>query len=338
MTTKNMDRSELYITIIGGILLFNGLLLMTLTLVTGFKNSPTAVASYIMGIVGGLVAIVRFRKAKIYGVAFCLLIMGAASILADINTILNPTGFSSTIEALLYVVSGVVLTYYALTLAIGLRTGSAKGILCLGVLAVLELLSFLMVAHRGDTLTEGEWAELLMAIEHGVIIFILTRPEMMIPPFLKRLKANSDLLYDSLSTDSSVSIDRDEAGLLTDVGDGEGWTHFENGPIERERTIRLHGHWVATEIVIQKWRGDDRPHLTVRSRDADSYGIYLSMIVESSVPITDEAGKLVKVRLYGQEGVFAEIRTTKYEEIDKGYVGTVKTFIAKRVAKQKGVS
>jgi len=331
---KQMEKSEFYIVLMGLILVFNGAFFVIKNLVVGTNDSLGELASNLIEIFGGLAAIFWFRKEMIKGVAFCLLVIGVSCICSDFEYLYDED-LIIVIESLLYVVTGVVLVYYSISLALGLKTGSAKGILCLAVLGCLELFIFLSVAHRGEPLTDNEWGSLVLAIEHSVIIFILTRKEMMLPSFTRRLRDDSDTLFNNMVTDSSLYIERADVGRLTDLADGPEWTHIEDGPIERESVVALRGQNVGTELLLQIWKGDERLHLTVRGKGTDSYRITMSMVVEQTVLFDNDAGKVCKIRLYGRDGVFADIAVNSYDEMSKGYIGTISQIIrVKKAAKE----
>lgn len=331
---KKMEKSELYITLMGVILIVDALFMIGFY-IDGLPTSVGGILSVAVAILGGLAAIKYYRQKMIAGVAFCLLIIGLVIILGDFQGMFATDENSNSILSLLYVISGFVLVYYALSLGVGLRTGSIKAIICLGVLGILELFSFLSAVRRGEQITDALWANLLMAIEHAAFIIILTRPEMLIPSFLKRLRGNSDVLFANMVTDPEVFIERKDVDRLTDISDGPEWVHLSNGPIERESVIDIHGRWVATEILLQKWKDDEKLHLTVRTKSNDSYRIALSMVVEQTVLFSNDNGAVSKIRLYGQEGVFADIIVSTEDDIAKGYFGVIKSMIPSSKAKKQ---
>lgn len=331
---KAMQKSELYISTIGVLLIINQLFVLGFA-IAGNPINVGGILSIIVGILGGLVAIVYFREKKMIGVAFCLFLIGLTIILADIERAFSTDESDNFVASLLYVVTGVVLVYHSASLAVGLKTGSAKSIVCLAVISILELYLFLSVVRRGDDLTAFDWTNLIMAIEHGAFIVILTRPEMMISPFLKRLRTNSDVLYDAMVSDPEVYVDRKDVGRLTDISDGPEWTHLDNGPIERETTVGLHSRWTATEMLLQKWKDDDRLHLTVRNKGTDSYNIVMSMVVDQTVLSKNDDGKVTKIRFYGQEGVFADVIVVSDDELTKGYIDIIKSKMAAAKAKKQ---
>ncbi len=331
---KTMKKSEVYISTIGVLLIINQLFVLAFT-IAGNPINVGGILSIIVGILGGLVAIVYFREKKMIGVAFCLFLIGFTIILADIERAFSSEESDNFVASLLYVVTGVVLVYHSASMAIGLKTGSAKSIVCLAVISILELYLFLAVVRRGDDLTSLDWTNLIMAIEHGAFIFILTRPEMMITSFLRRLRTNSDVLYDSMVSDPEVYVDRNDVSRLTDIGDGPEWTHLDNGPIERETTIGLHSRWTATEMLLQKWKDDERLHLTVRNKGTDSYNIIMSMVVEQTILFKNDEGKVTKIRFYGQEGMFADVKVVAEDEITKGYIDLIRYKAAAAKAKKQ---
>ena len=311
-----MTKTELYISTMGVLLIVTQMILVGFIL-TGYSVSVGGILAIIVSALGGLAAVLRHRKEKLTGIAFCLFVIGLSTILSDFEMMFSTEEGAEPLLSLLYVAAGAVLVYYSYSLYLGLRTGSAKGIICLAVLALMELSSFVFAVRRGDTLNEWHWFNLVLAVDHVIFIFILTRPEMMLPTFLKRLRTNSDTLYDSMVSDPEVYVDRKDVDRLTDIADGPEWTHLESGPIERESVVDLHGQRVGTELLLQIWKGDERLHLTVRSRGTDSYGIAMSMVVDQTVLLRNEAGDVTKIRLYGQEGVFADIRVSA-EDTRKG--------------------
>jgi len=61
----------------------------------------------------------------------------------------------------------------------------------------------------------------------------------------------------------------------------------------------------------------------------------MSMVVEQTVLFDNDAGKVCKIRLYGRDGVFADIAVNSYDEMSKGYIGTISQIIrVKKAAKE----
>ena len=326
-----MKRTEILISLMGAALFFCGVFFIIYSSVKGVTLVPGAMTAFIIDIIGGILAIVYFRKDMQKGVAFCLLILGISTILSQSYHILQMADLYMAASSMLYVATGAVLVYYAIVLFLGINSGSLKAIICLGVLAGLELLPVLIEIHNDKSFSyimENYNGDLVLIIVQVIFIIILTRKELMLPTFLRRLRDNTDHVYDNMGSDPDAFIMREDLGRITDTSDGDGWTHIDNGPVERESVITLNGDESKTELLLQMWRGDERLHLTLRSRNTESYRVIMSIVVEQSVMNDDGS----KIRLYGTDGMFADIRVRDREDVRIGYVGTVKKKVKERKA------
>ena len=61
----------------------------------------------------------------------------------------------------------------------------------------------------------------------------------------------------------------------------------------------------------------------------------MSMVVEQTILFNNDKGVVSKIRLYGQEGVFADILVSTEDEVAKGYVGVIKSMISSSKAKKQ---
>ena len=97
---------------------------------------------------------------------------------------------------------------------------------------------------------------------------------------------------------------------------------------------RKRGNKPGVELLLQKWNGDERMHLCVRTKGLGTYRIVLTMPIEQTVMNGDE-GTASKVRFYGADGMFADVVIMNPEDINKGYIGILKDFSKKKKTEEE---
>jgi hypothetical protein len=229
------------------------------------------------------------------------------------------------------------MIYYGMSLFIGIKSGSMKCIVCIAALILIEVIFPLLQLHRGMPFFDVlyEYSDILIyMLLHVMLVIILTRKEMKIPSFQKRIVKNSDIIFDQMVTDPDTYIMRSDLPKLLSTEDGPEWVHIEGGPIERELAVPLQGNKPGVELLLQKWNGDERMHLCVRTKGLGTYRIVLTMPIEQTVMNGDE-GTASKVRFYGADGMFADVVIMNPEDINKGYIGILKDFSKKKKTEEE---
>lgn len=330
-----MKKTETWITILAAIMLITGVYFVIRCL------QDTIVLLEVVGFavqaLGGVILLKWFRSKLVKGVAVALMVVGVSNILVYFQYLYTDVETGSFIFAILYVVAGAVMIYYGMSLFIGIKSGSMKCIVCIAALILIEIIFPLLQLHRGMPFFDVlyEYSDILIyMLLHVMLVIILTRNEMKIPSFQKRIVKNSDVIFDQMVTDPDTYIMRSDLPKLLSTEDGPEWVHIEGGPIERELAVPLQGNKPGVELLLQKWNGDERMHLCVRTKGLGTYRIVLTMPIEQTVMNGDE-GTASKVRFYGADGMFADVVIMNPEDINKGYIGILKDFSKKKKTEEE---
>ena len=330
-----MKKTETWITILAAIMLITGVYFVIRCL------QDTIVLLEVVGFavqaLGGVILLKWFRSKLVKGVAVALMVVGVSNILVYFQYLYTDVETGSFIFAILYVVAGAVMIYYGMSLFIGIKSGSMKCIVCIAALILIEIIFPLLQLHRGMPFFDVlyEYSDILIyMLLHVMLVIILTRNEMKIPSFQKRIVKDSDVIFDQMVTDPDTYIMRSDLPKLLSTEDGPEWVHIEGGPVERELAVPLQGNKPGVELLLQKWNGDERMHLCVRTKGLGTYRIVLTMPIEQTVMNGDE-GTASKVRFYGADGMFADVVIMNPEDIDKGYIGILKDFSKKKKTEEE---
>lgn len=330
-----MKKTETWITILAAIMLITGVYFVIRCL------QDTIVLLEVVGFavqaLGGVILLKWFRSKLVKGVAVALMVVGVSNILVYFQYLYTDVETGSFIFAILYVVAGAVMIYYGMSLFIGIKSGSMKCIVCIAALILIEIIFPLLQLHRGMPFFDVlyEYSDILIyMLLHVMLVIILTRNEMKIPSFQKRIVKDSDVIFDQMVTDPDTYIMRSDLPKLLSSEDGPEWVHIEGGPVERELAVPLQGNRPGEELLLQKWNGDERMHLCVRTKGLGTYRIVLTMPIEQTVMNGDE-GTASKVRFYGADGMFADVVIMNPEDIDKGYIGILKDFSKKKKTEEE---
>lgn len=330
-----MKKTETWITILAAVMLITGVYFVIRCL------QDTIVLLEVVGFavqaLGGVILLKWFRSKLVKGVAVALMVVGVSNILVYFQYLYTDVETGSFIFAILYVVAGAVMIYYGMSLFIGIKSGSMKCIVCIAALILIEIIFPLLQLHRGMPFFDVlyEYSDILIyMLLHVMLVIILTRNEMKIPSFQKRIVKDSDVIFDQMVTDPDTYIMRSDLPKLLSTEDGPEWVHIEGGPVERELAIPLQGNRPGEELLLQKWNGDERMHLCVRTKGLGTYRIVLTMPIEQTVMNGDE-GTASKVRFYGADGMFADVVIMNPEDIDKGYIGILKDFSKKKKTEEE---
>lgn len=315
------------------VIILCGLYFLVRTITNSADYTPGKIFGNIVTVVGGTIAIVFFRHDIRMGTAVNLMTLGIAYIMSDIFVIVTMRGMLNALDSLTYVVCGIVLLYYGLSLFVGISSGSIKAFIPLAVLSALELIPIIVSLHKGMFILQAlmMYADVIvLLIMNILLLIILSRKDMMLPTFVKGVRTCSDQLFSEMSTDPKAYINRYNLKTMMDLENTVGWKMMESGPIERERIIPLFDNRGETEIVLQIWRNDPRLHLTVRRTMESSYNILLSFVAEQLVLDDPEPENATRVRIYGTDGMFVDLSVKDRGEIKVGYIGTIKRKIQKK--------
>ena len=318
-----MNKQEILTILAGAVITASGIYFVcTGTSFMGRNGSEDLFSSIIL-IVGGIISAL-FRKDVKNASASILFTIGVSTAIGSIHLVENTSNTVDLILGDVYLILSMVITYYGLTMAFNTTSGNSKGVVCVGILAAMEIFPTLYRWYMGDDvmmLVETDVDKLAYGVFHMAVVLIFSRKEMRLDSIDKRLLNNSTYLFNDKGTDPDCYIDRpDMIAMLNDPE--EGWVRCDVGPISEERTVPLQN----TELCLrlQRWAGDERIHLAVAEKDSDAYTVPLSFAVESVVLDTGDCETAGKIRFYGNAGVFVEITVRNKADEKKGYVDTLK--------------
>ncbi len=323
-----MKRSEMLTMLVGLVITLGGLFFLVTKLLDTAGSISGEVPSGLIMVVGGILVITRFRKNLKNATIVTLLILAVSTIIGNVYYLTMAPERMDAILTTVNLVASVILIYVAFSLFFNTTAGSIKGILVLGIMVILEMFPTLYGIYMGAGFIEQiveDRDSLAYGIIHLVVLVILTRDDMMIETLQKRLSRNATYLYDAMCTPAECYIDVRDLDAVLD-GSQDGWVHYESGPIESEKTVRLQKADIC--LHLQKWRGDQKQHIAIAAADSDSYSIPLSFTVESMV-LDKERPDTSKIRFYGETGVFVDILVKDIEDERKGYVGTIRAYAKK---------
>lgn len=282
-------------------------------------------ASDLILIIGGIVTITLFKVGLKASIASSLFALSASMLIISL-----PQMFSDDprvyILAIVFVVSSIVIIYYSISIIVVTAPSSMKAIILVALMAVADFLPFLLEVHNGMFILNAIMTysdNLVRTLMYGTLVFILTRKGIMLDSSVKRLRKNSEVVYSAFCTDPESYINRYGVRTLM-TQDDVGWIHLESGPIEMERVIPLFSRNQVTEILLQRWKGDPKLHLTIRNRRAYSYTIIMSFVVEKIVLNGDDIASSNRVRLYGSDGLFIDINVMDPYERKMGYIEIIR--------------
>jgi len=318
-----MKRNEILTVLMGIIISITGIYFLIRDINGDVQPVPGEVLSDVMLIVGGACVALFFRKDLRNGTALSMFTLGASMVAGNIYYALEASEDTQTIFSDVYLILSAVMIYYSISLVFHSTAGSTKGLVCIGVLALIEFGPMCYRIYLGADVipTIGDNIDnLVSGIMHLTVVFILTRKGMLLETPTKRLNRNSKLLSDNMCSPSQAFIDVHDIDTILD--DSQGWTQFDKGPIISQKTIRLYNTDVGLDL--QRWKGDDRTYLSVRVLDVDSYEVPLSFPIESIVLDDEDRSNATRMRFYGNDGVFVDIVIKDFEKEKKGYIDTVK--------------
>ena len=319
-----MKRTEILTALMGLIIALTGTYFLVTRYFMEGEWEYTDLASYIILIVGGAIVTLFCRKDIRKGIIAALLTIGISTIVDYSYYFLFSDDIVFVAFSNVYLIVSVVLIYYAISLMFHTSAGSIKGIVCLGILALFEFFPTLYLIYMGGeplTLVEENLDMIAYGVMHITVVLILSRKDMLLETLSKRIDRNSKCVYGNACTPADAYIDRPDLSILLD-GTDTGWEYFDSGPIECERPIRLYR--TDMELRLQRWKNDDRMHISVCTAGSDSYKVILSMPVQSMVLDTDDRSTAERVRFYGYDGVLMDILVRNYEDEKKGYIETMR--------------
>lgn len=330
-----MNRTEALTTFMGLVIAFTGVYFLYLTFTPEYETYPGEITSDILLIAGGALLVAVLRKDLRRSTIGAMMTIALSTIVGSLYYVFNTNDVLNIALSNVFLIVSVVLIYYSISLIFNTTAGSTKGLICLGILAAVQLAPIFYRIYMGDDILE-QIKENLDRIVRGVayvtVIFILTRKDMTLENLPRRMNRNSRYLYDDMCTPSDAFIDIKDYAKLADIPE-EGWKSCKFGPIDSEMTIPLYNTDMA--IRLQRMRVGGDVHLAICSGDAESYRVALTMPIRSvKVDEPDESRK-GKVRVYGDDGVFVDILIRDLGDQPKGYIGTYRYNRDKARARKK---
>ena len=275
--------------------------------------------------IGGLTIALFFRDNIRLSVSTTMVIIGIWGITNNIWFLdLSHTYLVQWIVSILSVISCILLIYFGVSLWLETSNGTMKGIIAIGILLFMILIPIIYEMHKGTPIPvvfSNNLHQIPMTIMFIVVIFILTNKEMMLPSVTSRITQNTIAITRSLSNEAEWYISHKELAILKN-NDMKHWRHLDNaGPVEYERKMVLFG-MKGSELLLQRWKGDDRVHLNVRPLFSDSSLVNISIIVNCIIEEKDEKGETFKIRIYGNDGKFMDFMVKDPNDEHVGYIGS----------------
>jgi len=322
-----LKRSEIFITVMSVSLIVYGIIFLADNLFFSQQKVFWEILAYALVTIGGFATLFHYRKDILLGTASNLTSLGLCTLIVQLYTVMTTGNIFVSLESVTYVIGGIVLIYYGVSLFMGVYSGSIKVVVCIAIFAAVALIPIIIEIHDGIfvfKVLSDHVKDIITIVMYVILIVILTRKEMLIASFMKRIRNNSDQMYAEMCVDGGAFINRFNLMTIAQPEDDTGWRYLDEGPIERERVIPLFDNMGNTEILLQLWHGDPRLHLTVRRSGVQTFNVPFSMVVEQIVMDDTDMTKTSKIRLYGADGVFADIRVADVDDNVTGYLSIVK--------------
>jgi|GEM_PF-3865992 len=319
-----MKRSEILSIVMGIIIALCGGYFLTKEFLHISSLDIVETASYALLVIGGITIATALRR-NIRKAIICSMSIIAISAMIDKGYIVfTSTDIIATTLGFFYIALSIILLYYSVSLIFNTGANSIRGMICLGLMFLVEMGPSLYRIYMGEGLIQEITTHLddnIMGAMHLMVVIILTRKDMLLETTVRRLIRSSKYLYNEMCTPADAYIDFREAHIFLDGG-GDGWIHHDSGPLESERVIRLYRS--DTSIMLQRWRGDNRLYFSSRLDKADSYMPQLSFAIEKAIEEKDEDGTTTFVRLFGTDGIFVDLLVKDPDDEKKGYIETMR--------------
>jgi len=331
-----MSHTQALSSFMGLVIAFTGAYFLYQLLFTpGYESYPGEMTSDLILIVGGVFLIAAVRKDLRKSTTWALMTIGLSTIAGSVYYVFYTTDIMNVALANVYLILSVILVYYSISLIFNTSAGSTKGLICLGILAAVQIVPILYRLYMGDDIVEqikDSFDRIVRGVAYLVVIFILTRKTMALETLPRRMNRNSNYLYDVTCTPSDAYVDIKDYQKLVDLPE-EGWTPCKSGPIESEMVIPLYN--TALSIRLQKMRSNEDVYAAFCSGDAESYRVALSIPMRSVKLDEPDESNRGKLRIYGDDGVFVDLMILDYGDQPKGYIGTYRYNSQKAREKRK---
>lgn len=252
------------------------------------------------------------------------------SVWGIVNSILKLDPSNTTLVmwsvSMLSLVLCVLLLYSATSIWLETSNGTMKGIIAIGILLLLIIIPMIYEIHKGTPIPivfRDNVDQIPMAVMFIIVIVILTNKEMMLPSITSRITQNTIAITRSLSNEAEWYISPKELAIIKN-NDMAHWKHIDDGsPVEYERRMVLFG-MIGSELLLQRWKGDERIHLNVRPLFPDSSIANISITINHIAENVDEDGNTTRVRFYGTDGLFMDfvVKDPNVEQV--GYIDSRK--------------
>lgn len=321
-------------TIMGLVMVFNGLYFTAMCIATTDFELTGDLASALTVLLAGLCIVLFLRNDLKNGVVASLMALGISMVCRYAYLLVKPSENIELITGDAHLIISVILIYYAASLIFHTSAGSTKALVCLGLLAATELVPTVYYVYMGNDFMDvvsDHRNQLIYCAMHIVILIILSRKEMLLESPTTRLERNSVYLYDEMCTPPNSYIDVNDVDNLR-LYPEDCWTSPSYGPVLQERRVTLHG--TDMEILLQRRSDDERVHISLSPKEDGSYTIPLSFPIEKIVLDGEDPHTSRMVRVYGTDGLFIDILINDYDKERKAYIETIRHRINKRRGKR----
>ena len=180
----------------------------------------------------------------------------------------------------------------------GMTFGSAA-------LAIIMALSLIMMITTPDDDEYGLNAGYMLVysvylIQYLLILLIMDSDEFRFSSWQEKSVRKLDNIRLSYSLTPGTQISREDARIMKHMFDDRAsWTPVDDGgPVECEKRIRLVDEKVSTVMIMQKWKGSDKIHITIStSNDGTILQANRFYVTEVSADDADDE-KFMNLRIY----------------------------------------
>ena len=315
-----MNRTEALTSLMGIIIVITGAYFLYVALQPEYERYPGELTANIILIAGGALLALFLRKDLRRSTVLAMITIALSTIAGSVYYIFYTDESMQIILSNVFVILSVVLIYYSISLIFNTTAGNTKGLICLGVLALVQLAPIVYKLYMGADpieLVKDNVDRVVRGSSFLIVIFILTRKDMALENLPRRMDRNSTYLYSEEATSPNAFIDKRDFEKLIDIPK-DGWKICKFGPVDSEYIIPLYN--TSSSLRLQKWKAGGDIQMAVCSGDGESYTVSMTIPMRSVVLDDPDRNKASKIRVYGDDGVFVDLLIRDLEDLPKGYI------------------
>jgi hypothetical protein len=243
------------------------------------------------------------NKNKIVAVGLCSVALGLNGILISLHTLWYDSSYLQIFVALVRIGLGVNLLYSGFRYLTGVSRNAANMRITSGALATIYGLIFIYMIHLGIFPGENPIAAsevMWIALMYGSFSYALCSDEIWSRTFLGRTSDDVHFIRASHGFAGGAMVDRSAALAIKKALDGD-LPSRDDGPVTGEIVITVFRMRDHTQIVLQRWKGQDGLRLTLVGSINDTF-FGGSDTVTDIVPDDGDLETCKAFRLYCESG------------------------------------